>query len=228
MRGLKYKKIIILASLLLVAYGLSTYALTSCVSEVHGFCVVLEPHEKSLAEKITLSPLLAQTSIPGLEFLSIPADADIGDILVSIYVFVMFFVGLSALIIIVFAGVWYISAGDNQNRVGQAKTWMKNAVFGLVLALLSWLILYTINQDLVLALSINLPKLETAGSFATGDFCSTANCAGLCDEINDVCVPSGTQYHCIVSGGSCIETLSENCTTTCTAQGATCVAGPCP
>jgi len=64
-------------------------------------------------------------------------------------VFGLGLVAISALVVLVAAGVWYMSAGDNAGRAGEAKKWMGNAIFGLVLALLSWLILYTINPDLV-------------------------------------------------------------------------------
>ena len=105
-----------------------------CVSSSGGYCV-------------NLAAIAQAAGIPGLEFL--PATFDFGELISNIYVFGMGLVAISALVVLVAAGVWYMSAGDNAGRAGEAKKWMGNAIFGLVLALLSWLILYTINPDFV-------------------------------------------------------------------------------
>lgn len=83
----------------------------------------------------------------GLEFLGLSPDAPIGEILSKIYVFGVGLVALSALVMFTIGGVRYMLSGDRDPT--EAKTWMKNAFWGLALALVSWLILYTINPDLV-------------------------------------------------------------------------------
>lgn len=59
--------------------------------------------------------------------------------------------GLLALIIIVAGGVMYIFAGasGNPQNTSKAKTMILSAIFGLLLALGSWIILNTINPDLL-------------------------------------------------------------------------------
>ncbi|MBI2122219.1 MAG: hypothetical protein HYT98_03785 [Candidatus Sungbacteria bacterium] len=109
-------------------------AASECVSGSGGYCV-------------NLAGVAYAQGIPGLEFLK--ATTDFGQLISNIYVFGMGLVAISALVVLVAAGVWYMSAGDNAGRAGEAKKWMGNAIFGLVLALLSWLILYTINPDLI-------------------------------------------------------------------------------
>lgn len=102
----------------------------SCTSNSGGYCV-------------NLAATAYAQGVPGLEFLK--PTSDIGELISNIYVFGMGLVAISALVVLVAAGVRYMSAGDNAGRAGEAKKWMGNAIFGLVLALLSWLILYTIN-----------------------------------------------------------------------------------
>ena len=138
-----------LAVLPLAFVGKFVHAASECVSGSGGYCV-------------NLAAVAQAQGIPGLEFL--PATSDFGELISNIYVFGMGLVAISALVVLVAAGVWYMSAGDNAGRAGEAKKWMGNAIFGLVLALLSWLILYTINPDFVAKPSWvqNLQKIEDA------------------------------------------------------------------
>ncbi len=98
----------------------------------------------------------------GLEFLGINYSTDIGDILAGVYRFALGLIGIAALIMFVLGGVTYMTAADSQDRVKQGQTFMRNAVFGLVLALLSYLILYTINPDIVEKLNLDIKPVKEA------------------------------------------------------------------
>lgn len=104
----------------------------------------------------------AQTGTGLQQFLGLNKDAEIGDVLAGIYRFALGLVGLSALIMVVFGGIFYMSAGDSQQRVKQGQEYIKNALWGLVLALLSYLILWTINPDLVKKLRLPLVEIRQA------------------------------------------------------------------
>lgn len=97
----------------------------------------------------------------GLEFLNI-SGGGIGDVLVAVYKFALGLIGISALVMFVLGAIIFMSAGDSKDRVGEGRKYMTNAVWGLVLALLSWVILYTINPDLVQRLDLNLVGIERA------------------------------------------------------------------
>lgn len=129
-----YAKSLFLITTALVTPATLIRAAEQCVSGSGGYCV-------------NLAAIAQAQGIPGLEFLK--QTNDFGELISNIYVFGMGLVAISALVVLVAAGVWYMSAGDNAGRAGEAKKWMGNAIFGLVLALLSWLILYTINPDFV-------------------------------------------------------------------------------
>ena len=60
--------------------------------------------------------------------------------------FTAFVVGIG-LIMIVVAGYMYMTAGGNGSRVDSAKTIIKTALLGIVLALAAYTILYTIGGD---------------------------------------------------------------------------------
>jgi hypothetical protein len=58
-------------------------------------------------------------------------------------------VGILAAIVLMFGGVLWLTAGGNPNRIENAKAWIGGSLTGLILALLSYLILYTLNPSLV-------------------------------------------------------------------------------
>lgn len=147
----------------------------------------------------SVSPAWAQIS--GLEFLNISADAKIGDVIAAIYVYGVGFVALAALIVFTVGGVRYIFAGDKDPS--EAKSWMKNAFWGLVLALTSWLILYTINPELVKNIGdLKLQTIQvTPGSEGTKCVDGSTNPAEQCttgfDCVSGKCQkPKPTQGQC--------------------------------
>ena len=71
------------------------------------------------------SPAHAE-GVPGLEFLQLDANADIGAILTTLYKWGIAFVALAALFMLTAGGVRYMFAGDRDPS--EAKTWIKNAI----------------------------------------------------------------------------------------------------
>ncbi len=67
----------------------------------------------------------------------------------NLYLWFLGFVGIAALLAFVIGGVTYMFAGANETLVGQAKKWIWNGIWGIVLAAFSYLLLNTINPDLV-------------------------------------------------------------------------------
>src|SRR3989344_4016078 len=63
--------------------------------------------------------------------------------------FVLALAGFLAVLMIVIGGVEYIISGASEAMRGEAKKRIENAIWGLVMALVSYLVLYTINPSLV-------------------------------------------------------------------------------
>ncbi|MEK7541397.1 MAG: pilin [Patescibacteria group bacterium] len=159
---------------------------------------------------------LAQGTITGLEFLNIAPNATIGDIIAALYVYGVGLVALAALVIFTIGGVMYIFAGDRDPS--HAKEMMKNAFWGLVLALTSWLILYTINPELVKNIGdLNLQTIQTNPgappigqqymcSAEPGGYTSFETCKARCDALGGTCTlqnqqpPSANQPFCARAG----------------------------
>ena len=84
---------------------------------------------------------------------------NLGNYIAAIYKFLVYLAGIIAVIVIMIAGFQWISAGGNANQIGDAKSRIGGAIVGLVLALSSYLILNTINPELVKIKSLNIESI---------------------------------------------------------------------
>ncbi|HYE59811.1 MAG TPA: C39 family peptidase [Candidatus Kapabacteria bacterium] len=82
----------------------------------------------------------------GNTYLSIPY---LGEYIAAIYRYLVVIAGLVAVILIIIAGFQLITSGGNSEAVEGAKTRITHAVSGLLLAVGSYALLYTINPNLV-------------------------------------------------------------------------------
>ncbi|MCA9364949.1 MAG: hypothetical protein KC736_03590 [Candidatus Moranbacteria bacterium] len=107
--------------------------------------------------------------IPGFE-----GAKSFEDYLISIYNFAVWTVGIAAMFMIVIGGFMYITSAGNTSALGRAKQVLWDAVFGLLVVMVTWLVLYVINPDLVqisrnlLILKQGTAKLESLSSGGGG------------------------------------------------------------
>lgn len=78
----------------------------------------------------------------------------------GIYKFGIWTVGIAALFMLSVGGFIYMTSGGNTATLSRAKSYIADALIGLVLALLAYLILFTINPDLV---NLSLSKFNDVG-----------------------------------------------------------------
>lgn len=90
------------------------------------------------------------------------------DYITTLYKFGIWAVGVTALLMITLGGYMYIMSAGNTAEAAKAKGVIYDAVFGLALAMLSYLILYEINPNLVQLGSICAPgRRSTAATVPT-------------------------------------------------------------
>jgi hypothetical protein len=101
-------------------------------------------------------------------------------------------VGIAALVMITIGGFWYVTSAGNASRTGTAKSMITDAILGLLVALFAWLILYTINPQLVsrglsgLKLSPVEPPAEATTEQITSANTQHCDANGTCfDDPND-------------------------------------------
>ncbi len=167
---------------------------------------------------LSFNIVLAQT---GDEVATVPAydlEVPIGstttvyglaDYIGTVYAFGVGIVGVLATVMIMFGGWQWIFAGGNEKIIGSAKEYITSAIIGLVLALGSYLILFTINPQLVELTDLNVwkiiaPEIEEEYNF---DTCSKDDEAlndnipyrivtrtGICGD-SKIEIPSGQEKH---------------------------------
>lgn len=71
------------------------------------------------------------------------------DYITGLYNFALAFVIIAALLMITIGGFYYIVSAGNQAQAGTAKKIITDAILGLVVVFVTWLVLYTINPDLL-------------------------------------------------------------------------------
>lgn len=74
---------------------------------------------------------------------------DVPGYLSNLYIWFLGFIGIAALFAIVWGGIQYMFSGANLTKAESGRTWITNAIWGIILAASAYLILYTINPDLV-------------------------------------------------------------------------------
>ena len=165
--------IFIFAFSIFLATPIQAGAFSECRSDRKGYCVRLDPPAPPQTARRGISSFLfaappkcsKDTAFPGLEFLApfqINSCSEIGDILGGLYKFGVAIAGISALIWLSFGGILVLTARESPSQVSKAWGYINNALYGLVVIVLSYLILYTINPDFTYVLKI--PDLIEPGA----------------------------------------------------------------
>jgi len=113
----------------------------------------------------------------------------------GLYVLGLVLVVLSAVFMLVIGGFTYLTSAGNTSAISSAKHIIYGALFGLVLALVSYIILNTINPDLVNVNISTLQPLATRSTPSIGGGGLVSNYSGG----GSVTVPPGTKgcYDCV-------------------------------
>jgi hypothetical protein len=118
----------------------------------------------------TANNFIPLTSIPGVNAIAnLPATAGLPAFFNQLYKICIGVCGALALFQIIRAGILYMSAGDNTEKVSQARQLISTSILGLVIVL-SPVIVFSIINPSVLSLSVNFksiaptPTTGTAGA----------------------------------------------------------------
>ncbi len=103
--------------------------------------VVLFSAVTLIANAATAEPI--NTNLPGTD----PGSGNIAQYVVNAYRFALLIGGLLAFGVIVFGAVKYAASGGNSNMQSDAKSWITDAILGLILLAGATLLLTFINPD---------------------------------------------------------------------------------
>ena len=134
------------------------------------------------------------------------------DYLMQIYKFGLGAIGVSAMFMIMIGGYMYLTSAGNASQTDKAKGVIYDAIAGLILALTSYILLYTINPDLVKFQLITSPEGSTSNAPKT---CSLPTTPGtgtksMNQYYNEAC-PNPQSTSPIVFSGSSTESPNGKC-----------------
>ena len=101
-----------------------------------------------------LAPIFNTTSV-----------SDLSDYLGIVFSLVLGIGSILAVVMLVVAGLQYIASGANESLRGAAKERIRNALFGLIIALGAWVVLNAINPGLV---DFDSPNNSAGGGLGSG------------------------------------------------------------
>lgn len=152
---------------------------------------------------------ILQVSIPGMQRFSEASVSGsgnnvsfsvnwIGEYIIGIYNYAIGVIGVLAVLAIAIGGVMWIISFGNPSVVSEGKAWITGAIMGLVLALGSYILLNTINADLVRMRPINLSYVQRIDDL--GDESSINNLdANNFPSSTDPCPPSVSSFQDVVN-----------------------------
>jgi hypothetical protein len=112
------------------------------------------------------APLL-EIPVPGIELTPIIKDNEavtvpwLAQYISGAYTFLISIAGLLATVMMVIGGFQYVTSAGDKGKIGAAKTRIVNALTGLVLALGSYVVLFSINPDLVTFQGLRIAFVQT-------------------------------------------------------------------
>src|SRR3989338_9593686 len=107
----------------------------------------------------------------------------IGDYISAIYRYGLGLAAILAVVMIMVGGFLWLTSGGNQNQVSRAKEFIVSALTGLLLALFSFMILYTVNPRLVRLEPISIKYPEAVKTLKEGGFGSGAEAEVEVDSV---------------------------------------------
>lgn len=124
------------------------------------------------------------TNIPGAS----PSDS-IQGVISNFYSFALIIAGILAFGAVVWGGIKYATGRGNPTAESEGKSWITNALLGLLLLGGAWIVLYTVNPNLV---SLTDPSKGLPGLSAVSN--STTTIPGACSDLQAIAKAHNEPY----------------------------------
>jgi len=131
------------------------------------FLLLFNPAIARAATDINFSPQVTIGDFESGESTKVTSNT-IGNYITAIYNYGIGIVGIVSAVVMMFGGFLWLVAGGDSGKVSEAKEWIKSALVGLILVLLSYTILLTINPDLVAFKPINITPIAQTSNVSSG------------------------------------------------------------
>lgn len=137
--------------------------------------------------KVFAATLTINTGLPG----SANASSSIGAFVSDFYNFALIISGILAFGAIVYGGIRYAVGRGNPSAESDARSWITNALLGLLLLAGAYVILYTINPNILNLQPPSLPGLSAAPS-STSLGNTNSQQPVICQGSGTLCAPPET------------------------------------
>ena len=162
---------------------------------------------------VSVNFMVAKAYEPLVRLPGLPTEGEINlsQYIIGLYNFLLSIVGIVAVMMLIIGGMKYITAAGNASIISDAKDTITNALFGLLLALLSWVIVSTINPDVL--------YIKNPGADFTKVFEDDLGACGFYDpdpaiDPNCVCKDSAVAFTGMTSQEACHNICVDACETT--------------
>lgn len=189
--------------------------------QIIGATVIFScPSPAEAADDIKFSP---QVTIPNSNFTNDTSSTITGSTIASyigaIYNYGLAIAGILATIVLMAAGVIWLTSGGDSGKVSQAKELISGSVAGLIILIVSWVILNTVNPDLVNLKSISPTNIIKKNVNTSPQTCNEAtnssDCVrlGFCYWQNNKCITKAESgaILCSINKNDIKETFPQCC-----------------
>lgn len=153
-----------------------------------------------------------EVKIPGLETDTLPA---LPDYIVAIYNFALMIIGLICFGAIIYGGIRYLTSAGKPAAMADAKDQIFAALLGLIILFSAYLILTTINPELIIFVDSGTGPTAGACNDTDGgeDKLTQGTCTDTYGSYTDSCLDSFSiaEYTCNLSGTSCVGLTDASC-----------------
>ncbi|HLD22155.1 MAG TPA: M15 family metallopeptidase [Patescibacteria group bacterium] len=118
--------------------------------------------------------------------------ANLTEYITNLYKFLVGTIGILSAAMIMLGGLQWAAAAGNSSQITEAKTRIIDAFIGLIIALSSYVILYTLNPDLVVLKNVTFPAPSIPSSATSG----------TCDKKSQKCIMAGSYAYLSTQAGS--------------------------
>lgn len=117
------------------------------VSVITLFAFIVPQITFAVATCPTNTKPVAGTCVPTSDHIKL-TDQGVSEILFTVAEAFLAFLAALSILVITIAGIMYITSAGDESRIDNAKRWLLYAIIGLVIALLSYVIVYAVGQML--------------------------------------------------------------------------------
>ena len=103
----------------------------------------------SASTMLALPALVSAQYAPPSNSHGLASDTDVNATLEKVLNYILAALATLSILVIVIAGIMYITSGGDEARVDKAKSWLTYAIIGLIIALLGFVIVSTVSRMLV-------------------------------------------------------------------------------